>query len=1733
MPDGRVLILGGVNTAGTPQTTMIIHDTRNASYYSAGALPVARASHTATILPDGRILVAGGLGAGAAILNTTDIYDPQANTWDAAPPSMGAGNNRHSHTATLLPNGRVLIAGGQNVAAGVTATCLLFTPGADTFATTDPLLAGRAGHTATLANNGLVFVAGGYLYNLADMDDIYLETTELFDPDFGANGTWMPGPGLVSRRAHHTATALADGRIAIIGGYNGRDIKGSLGYLGINEIYNPVDDTIYAATEVEERRAFHTAVLKADGEVLVYGGLSNFTTHYYTGSFTFSKGSTVTLTNTIPNVITVGGITGTPGSMSFKLTMKLDIPTAGQIEDGMLMISSGRVQLDDGVLQFNEPLQVNLTGVSISTAQPGGYIDGEMVWIDNPLGQVFFTPQQLQAEDTVLTAGTVNFLPATIPGSGEGVINPAGSTLTAPITFELPISNKNSVIRIASATIVAGSITRDNNDELSIAGYSIELTSGVADIPAGTIVDSNGSLSANLVFTNLYGKVNNSSTTALPSGEDISALKLTGLSLRVEYVTSVKQMGEEIFELNVATVIVNRMVSGSVVEYNPKEDSWAWTSEKFLSTYRRGHSGLLLPNGDLVSYGGWTCNWRCFSEGTIGLAPQVILPVPSEDDLWDEIAVTPDEPRANHTQTLLPDGRVLIVGGGDGPNALRASYLYDPSDVSLTRTGDMGVPRARHTATLLTDGTVMVAGGFTTGTSTAPTASAEIYYPAVGKWIPTTSMSSSRTFHTAMLLPNGTVLVAGGDSVDNYLQSAEVYISTSRMWTTVPNMGTRRSQHTMNLLPNGHVLVVGGINAGGVVDNVESYHAGAWTARTSMNDARHSHIGMTMLGGFVLAAGGNDGFKETDRAELYDPSSDSWAQLGKMHVGKTDVAASLSPNGNVLLAGGYSAEGLDGLQTLSDVQAFDVMVGTFIGYGSLGKSRSEAVATQLLTGDVFVSGGWGLEEKYKIYRLDSEAHHFSAGDPDGSVVVPYTGSPRQAFIVRTDTHSFDRGGNFTAMGERFKDQTEASGGGSASQDTHHAQPIVRLMRLDSGGTGSQSAPSFFVDLTTRVFNLTTNPDWEKVESSISVVLPSTEAGLPYGWYQLRVGANAVYSDGYVVQAAPPKPTGKASIPIGAEMGVSSISWTWDSSGVSNNADGFNVYSATNNVWLATVPYTGGNVTWYQTGLGPDTSSLIKVVPYTLAGDGEITVSTVPRYTRSSHISWSTGTALSTGSILFQWTPNSNASEYHVFSATWVVEGSTIANITAPTAEFTWIDLDTNTAYGITIRAKTTDEERAGELTPAVTVYTHAAPPAAVALPFEHISSVSWSAHWGPNTNPPVTTYRLRYKSQFSTQTYDVEYSSITDIWWGVNSLEANTRYDVEVTADNGDGKTTEPWTVLGSTVTNCRLPLNPNVTAADSANIWLEWESNGNSTVTLYQVVLSTNDWQTIYSTPIAYTDNYTSTSAVLTTLLTGNTYYIRIWARDQYKQETTFAFTDTFTDNGGADPGKLALTLAHDQFGMLDGNLNGESFRKVSLRFYPYTFEQDVRIFVSTQGVMNCGGTDGVDTYGISLQVIPDVQPVHPFELGIFYDTLTNKGNLNTLGIVRYDPASKTCTHLRSQTDQAPNVKMVRAMSNHMSDFYIQQISPEGSLNHGFVFPNPLYTKTQSYFTFDRWPQNTRFRVYTLHGELLADGESDQRGMFIWDAKNKAGRYVASGLYLAVIEKEGERKIMKIAVVR
>jgi hypothetical protein len=263
--------------------------------------------------------------------------------------------------------------------------------------------------------------------------------------------------------------------------------------------------------------------------------------------------------------------------------------------------------------------------------------------------------------------------------------------------------------------------------------------------------------------------------------------------------------------------------------------------------------------------------------------------------------------RGAHTATLLANGRVLVVGGSASTNT---AEIFDPATNAFAAVAaTLKSCRGDHTATLLGNTKVLIAGGCSLAT-------AELYDPVESTFDLTGSMNSPRSWHTATVLADDRVLVTGGrgasGDISQILNTAEIYDPLSGTFRlTGSNMQVAREQHTATLLPDGRVLIAGGENSGVFLSSAEIYDPGneSFTLLGSgLNRARARHTATTLGSGLILIAGGEG----EGTAELYDPATGTFRLTGSTSIMRDDATATLLADGRVLVTGGYDNNNPDG-----------------------------------------------------------------------------------------------------------------------------------------------------------------------------------------------------------------------------------------------------------------------------------------------------------------------------------------------------------------------------------------------------------------------------------------------------------------------------------------------------------------------------------------------------------------------------------------------------------------------------------------------------------------------------------------------------------------------------------------------------------------------------------------------------------------------------------------------------
>ena len=300
---------------------------------------------------------------------------------------------------------------------------------------------------------------------------------------------------------------------------------------------------------------------------------------------------------------------------------------------------------------------------------------------------------------------------------------------------------------------------------------------------------------------------------------------------------------------------------------------------------------------------------------------------------------------------------------------------------SLVAGSPMLEARSGHTATLLPDGRVLIAGGMRRNQDFYK--SAELYDPATKKFRATGEMNLARVGHAAVLLRSGKVLIVGGWVGHGCTDSAELYDPSTGRFVVIAKMASRRGQPSATLLSNGDVLIAGGADhdTPGGIASAEVFHADIlrFEPIESMHFPRISHTATLLNNGRVLITGGR-GESVTATAELYDPQTKTFLRTGSMLTARYKHTAGLLTDGKVLIAGGSDDRDWQGLTNSAEI--YDPHTQKFVATSPLNDKRFKLPeeSVQLATGKMLIAGG---SKRVEIYDGDAKSFLLAAGQMSG------------------------------------------------------------------------------------------------------------------------------------------------------------------------------------------------------------------------------------------------------------------------------------------------------------------------------------------------------------------------------------------------------------------------------------------------------------------------------------------------------------------------------------------------------------------------------------------------------------------------------------------------------------------------------------------------------------------------------------------------------------------------------
>ncbi|HEV2377972.1 MAG TPA: kelch repeat-containing protein, partial [Streptosporangiaceae bacterium] len=826
LSSGEVLVAGG----GTASAEL--YDPATRSFSPTAAMSVARTDATATLLPDGNVLVAGGLREPGEQLASAELYDPATGMWSAT----GAMNvARSGQTATLLPDGEVLVAGGgcngtnYGCDAGSSLTNLrsaeLYDPATGTWSLTGKMAVGRQFHTATLLPGGEVLVAGGFV----SCDDDFCSDTaraELYDP---ATGLWAPTGKMRGPREQQTATLLPDGNVLVAGGLNEGGFTNG-GRYSSAEVYDSGAQTWHPVASMSVPRVGASATLLANGWVLVAGGQTAVAEVYEPrGNLWVSPGRMSTARTGQTATLLPGGhvlVTGGAGpdgqaQASAEVYLAGTGPLVGvtpaAVPFGAQQVGSTSTTHSFTVTNDGSANLVT-TGVEVTGHDPGDFLTS------TDCTQAPIAPGGSCTVSMRFAPTATGLRTATVAVSDNAPRAPQGTSVTGygggPDAW-VPVGSMNAPREHFTATVLA-------NGKVLVAGgqsaTDIPLSSAELYNPATRTFSLTGSLNSPRSYSTAT-LLHNGEVLVAGGDQSVTNPPLSSAELydpatgAWHYTASMNMVGYGLTSTLLPSGKVLVTGGNGAEVYDPAAATWTNTGP--MTTSQVFATATLLPDGKVLVAGGATDAAELYDPATNAWTATASMHVGRQDQ----------------TAALLPDGKVLVAGGdppGGTGNALASAELYNPATGTWHMTGQMNAGRFGATATLLTNGVVLETGGCTLCGDEPALSSTELFDTS-GFWVLARSMTQPRVFQSAALLPGGDVLAIGGGKsyYGSATDTAELY--TPILLAASPASGPAGQQ--VKLTGNGfyaHERVRLTLDYGQVIGHVTTAADGTFTATVTV-----------------------------------------------------------------------------------------------------------------------------------------------------------------------------------------------------------------------------------------------------------------------------------------------------------------------------------------------------------------------------------------------------------------------------------------------------------------------------------------------------------------------------------------------------------------------------------------------------------------------------------------------------------------------------------------------------------------------------------------------------------------------------------------------------------------------------------------------------------------------------------------------------------------------------------
>ncbi len=861
--------------------------------------------------------------------NRVTVHIGEAKAWPVLVDPEWTGTEvmvypRTGASLTVLGSGKVLVAGGDDARLGV---CELFDPETNTFSVTGSLLHPRRSHLATPQPDGTVVLLGGEDGSAEAAPVTHVEVYDSASGTFSSQGEVPPlvSPLLVS---------LRDGKVLLAGGFGTQ-----LARLRDAYVYDPATGQAQKVGSVDRDIVGATASLLPSGKVLLAGGGTTqqtpqpLTAIFDPATGTFAQGPSLSrprgahaaVTLADGRVVVIGGMG--PDWVGIATTEVVDpkggFSAAGPtlkntalwgstvlLPDGRILVASG-ISNTGAYLDDTEVLDVHtrttVPGPRLTRARPGASAvllpDGRPLLVGPGVAAEWMSVPWELEDRSVLATGRSAHT-ATRISSGDIIL--AGNTAGSPEVEAFdPITGRvRSAGQLLAHRYAHTATLLDEDKILLIGGGGWAIdTTEIFDPRAGA-----STFAGNLRRGRWYHMA-----TPLPDGRVLIAGGCESPEIEIwEHGTQTTSVAGALSQGRYAATATTFPDGRVLIAGGAAATSW----EVLASTeWFDPETGDTTQGPSLTAprYGHEAVLTDSGDLIVIGYAGTLdVLDAGAGAFRSVDANVSAFKPRA----TLLASGKILITGGETNSGAIAKSYLYDPKTETVETLPNLSTRRVEHSATLLEDGRVLLAGGsLSWNTAYENRVTLELFDPGAKSFSRLDAPSDFRPNRTATLLPSGSLLLAGGTAAGTAY--CELWRPSTRDTVPTDTMTTARTGHTATTLDTGSVLMIGGQYWEEPTTTAEVFHLPEEQFQPvgEMQIARTDHTATRLPTGEVLVVGGAD----DPTCEIFSPTTATFRATGSLHRARSRHGAVLTPEGHVLVAGGVTPDG----QPVLEIESFD------------------------------------------------------------------------------------------------------------------------------------------------------------------------------------------------------------------------------------------------------------------------------------------------------------------------------------------------------------------------------------------------------------------------------------------------------------------------------------------------------------------------------------------------------------------------------------------------------------------------------------------------------------------------------------------------------------------------------------------------------------------------------------------------------------------------------------------